>query len=281
MTVAVTGASGRLGRRIAHELLQRLDRRSVVLLSREPARLALLAAGGAQVRAADFARPHTLLAAFEGVSRMVLVSVDAVGSRTPRHRAAIEAAVAAGVEHVVYTSLLNPSTQNPAIVTHEHAETEALLRGSGMAWTMLRNGIYAEHQLGLLQPALATGTLVDNRGDGRTAFVTRDDCAAVAAAVLASGEHGGAVYDVSGPELVGSADLADRLSLERRALDDETFADHLRATTTMDAQRVAITVSLGRAIREGWMARRSSAVRDLTGRDPQPWDAVLAGSAGD
>jgi NAD(P)H dehydrogenase (quinone) len=210
---------------------------------------------------------------------MVLVSVDSVGSRTPQHRAAIDAAVAAGVEHVVYTSLLNPSAENPAIVTHEHAETEALLRASGVRWTMLRNGIYAEHQLGLLQPALETGTLVDNRGDGRTAFVTLDDCAAVAAAVLASDEHAGAAYDVTGPELVASADLADRLSLQRRSLDDESFARHLRATTTMDPQRVQITVSLGRAIREDWMARRSTAVRQLTGRDPRPWTALLQDSA--
>jgi NAD(P)H dehydrogenase (quinone) len=257
--LAVTGASGRLGSRIARALLERVDADRVVLLSRDPAKLA-----GAEARAADFTRPETLREAFAGITRMVLVSTDTVGTRTAQHAAAIEAAAAAGVEHVVYTSLLSPGLDNPALVTHEHAETEALLRASGPAWTILRNGIYAEHQVG------TGGRLVDNRGDGRVAFVAREDCAAVAAAVLASGGHAGAVYDVTGPELLTSADVAARLSLERVALDDDAFAEHLRATTEMSPQRVEITVSLGRAIREGWFEQLSTAVRDLTGRAPRP-----------
>lgn len=275
MTLAVSGASGQLGSRIARALLQHADPSGVVVLSRDPAKLTPFAAAGASARAADFARPETLPAAFAGVTRLVLVSTDAVGSRTPQHRTAIDAAVAAGVQHVIYTSLPNPSPDNPAIVTHEHAETEELLRASGLAWTMLRNAIYAEHQLALLDPARATGTLVDNRGEGRTAFVTRDDCAAAAAAVLASGDHAGAVYDITGPALVASTDLAQRLSVKRTALDDEAFAGHLRATTKMTPQRVEITVSLGRAIREGWMTQLTTAVRDLTGQEPKSWDSVL------
>jgi NAD(P)H dehydrogenase (quinone) len=272
MAIAVSGASGQLGSRIARELLHRVDPTDVVLLSRDPSRLD---AGGAQARAADFTRPDTLPAAFEGVERMVLVSTDDVGSRTPAHRTAIEAAVAAGVDHIVYTSLPNPSFENPSLVTHEHAETEALLRESGLAWTFLRNGIYAEHQLALMRPALETGELVDNRGDGRAAYVTRDDCARLAAAVLASGGHEGAIYDVTGPELLSNADLAHKLSVARRELDDEAYAEFLRATTGMTPQRVEITVSMGRAIREGWMATYSTVVQDLTGREPEAFDDLV------
>ena len=280
MAIAVSGASGQLGSRIARELLQRVDPAELVLLSRDPSRLdagsAEARAAGLDARAADFTRPDTLPAAFAGVQRMVLVSTDDVGSRTPAHRTAIEAAAAAGVEHIVYTSLPNPSFDNPSLVTHEHAETEALLRDCGLAWTFLRNGIYAEHQLALMQPALETGELVDNRGDGRAAYVTRDDCARVAAAVLASEGHGGAIYDVTGPELLSNADLAGKLSVARRPLADAAYAEFLRATTAMTPQRVEITVSMGRAIREGWMATHSAAVRELTGREPEAFDDVVA-----
>jgi NAD(P)H dehydrogenase (quinone) len=283
VSIVITGASGRLGRLTAERVLERVPPGEVVLVTRRPERLADLAARGAVVRAGDFDRPRTLAAAFAGGRRLLLTSTSAVGRRVPQHEAAIAAAAAAGVGHVVYTSLPDPAPENPALVTQEHGVTEGLLQASGLRWTVLRNAIYAEEQIAPGRRALADGgVLLDNRGDGRGAFVARADCAAVAAVVLTSEGHGGAVYDVTGPERVSSADVAAALArvagrpIRHESVGDEAFAAHLRRTTEMTEHRVQITVTLGRAIREGRMDLATTVVEDLTGRPPRPLCDVLA-----
>ena len=282
MSIVITGASGRLGRLTAERVLERVPAGDVVLVTRHPERLADLAARGALVRAGDFDRPETLAAAFAGGRRLLLTSTSAVGRRVPQHESAIAAAVAAGVGHVVYTSLPNPAPDNPALVTHEHAVTEDRLRASGLRWTVLRNAIYAEEQVAPGRRALPAGVLLDNRGDGRGAFVARADCAAVAAVVLTSDGHAGAVYDVTGPGRLSSADGAAALAqvagrpVRHESVPDDAFAAHLRRTTDMTEHRVQITVTLGRAIREGRMDLATTVVEDLTGRPPRSLRDVLA-----
>ena len=124
MTIAITGASGPLGRTTAELVLQALDPREVVLTTRDPRALADLAARGAEVRRVDFTDPDTLLGAFVGVDRLLVVSTDAVGARLDPQRAAVAAAAAAGVGHVVYTSVPEPVPANPALVVADHAGTE-------------------------------------------------------------------------------------------------------------------------------------------------------------
>jgi NAD(P)H dehydrogenase (quinone) len=281
VSIVVTGASGRLGRLTAERVLERVPAGEVVLVTRHPERLADLAARGAVVRTGDFDRPDTLAAAFAGGRRLLLTSTSAVGRRVPQHEAAIAAAAAARVGHVVYTSLPDPGPENPALVTQEHGVTEGLLRASGLRWTVLRNAIYAEEQVAPGRRALAAGVLVDNRGNGRGAFVARADCAAVAAVVLTSHGHEGLVYDVTGPERLSSADVAAALArvagrpLRHESVPDEAFAAHLRQTTDMTEHRVQITVTLGRAIREGRMDLATTVAKDLTGRPPRPLRDVL------
>ena len=132
MTIAITGASGQLGRRAAELLLDAVAPGEVVLITRSPDGLADLAARGADVRHGDFGVPGSLPDAFAGVDRVLLISTDVVGQRVEGHRAAITAAATAGVRHIAYTSIPQPVADNPAAVVPDHAATEEALRDSGV-----------------------------------------------------------------------------------------------------------------------------------------------------
>lgn len=273
MTIAITGASGALGRAVADLVLRVVDPREVVLTTRSPEGLADLADRGVDVRRADFAEPDTLAAAFAGVDRLLLVSTDAVGARLDEQRAAVAAAVDAGVGHVVYTSVPEPVAANPAEVVPDHAGTEEALRGSGLRWTMLRNNLYAHMQVPGVEQAAAAGRLVTNTGAGAAAYVTREDCAAAAAAVLTQDSHENVAYDITGPEAVGAVDLVALArevggrDVELVEVDDAAYAAGLRSAGLPDAAAELVT-SFGAAIRGGYLATVSSAVADLTGRRP-------------
>lgn len=169
MSIVITGASGHLGRSTAEMVLDRVPDSEAILTTRHPEELSDLAERGAEVREADFGRPEALVRAFESGEKLLLISTDVVGARVGQHRAAIEAAGEAGVRHVIYTSYLNPVAENPAAVAPDHRETEEALRESGLEWTALRNGLYAEYQVPAGAQAIVTGRLVHNNGDGETA----------------------------------------------------------------------------------------------------------------
>ena len=255
----------------------------VVLVTRRPAALADLAARGAIVRAGDFDDPAGLVAAFAGVDRLLLVSTDALDRRVVQHRQALEAAVRAGVDHVVYTSLSNPAPGNPVgEVTDAHRSTEEALVPLAPRWTILRNATYADALVPLWLAAAARGRLVTNQGDGRTAWVARDDCAAVAAAILAdaSGRHVGQTLDVTGPSLMGAADLGAALAsgagrhVVIEQVDDDAMAAHLVADG-LPADRARLVAAWHRAIREGWFTQRTDVVEELTGRPARPVATLL------
>ena len=147
MTIAITGAAGQLGRLTAQRVLDRVPPGEVVLVTRRPDAIADLADAGAIVRHGDFDEPASLPAAFAGVERMLLISTDVLGNRVAQHTAAIEAAAAAGVGHVIYTSSDNAGSELPLVVSHEHGATEEAIRDRGLRWTALRNGLYAEFQV--------------------------------------------------------------------------------------------------------------------------------------
>ncbi len=273
MTIAITGASGPLGRATADFVLQAVDPRQVVLTTRRPEALADLAARGADVRRADFTDARTLATAFAGVDRLLLISTDAVGARLDAHRAAISAAAGAGVRHVIYTSVPKPVPANPALVVADHAGTEQALRDSGLRWTMLRNNLYTHMQTPGIAQAAASGRLVTNGGAGATAYATRADCAAVAAAVLTQDGHEDQAYDVTGPEALSADDLVALAreiggrDVELVSVDDAAFMAGLRSAGLPDEVAQLVT-SFGAATRGGFLALVSSTVADLTGRTP-------------
>jgi NAD(P)H dehydrogenase (quinone) len=280
----VAGASGHLGRGVAEELLSRVAPGQVRLLTRTPDRLADLAARGADVRRADLDDPGSLPAALDGGRRLLLISTDALDRRVAQHRAAIEAAVRAGVGHVIYTSVVSPGPANPAAVVETHRQTEEDLRGAGCAWTLLRNNLYAEYQEPEAREAAASGRLVHNRGDSGAAYVSRADCAAACAAVLAQDGHAGQAYDITGPESLSAAGLARIYGelagrpVEPVALDDDAFIAGMVGDSADGhmAYGARLVASFGRAIREGHFAGVSDAVARLTGRAPRSVRNVLA-----
>ena len=286
MVVAITGASGHLGRRTAELVVARVAASDLVLLTRTPDQLADLAGRGAVVRRADFDEPESVREALAGVERMLLISAVELGHRVQQHRTAIDAAQHAGVRHVLYTSIPNPVPENPAGVVPDHKATEEALRASGLAWTFLRNNLYAEYQVPTAAQAIATGQLVTNAADGRTAFVSRDDCAAAAAAVLTSAGHENTAYDITGPEAVSAEDIAALAGeiggkdIEVVHVDDDGFVAGLTGAGLPDVA-ARLFASFGASTRGGFLEGVSSAVQDLTGEAPRSLRTVLTAASGE
>jgi NAD(P)H dehydrogenase (quinone) len=286
MVVAITGASGHLGRKTAELVIDRLSPADLVLLTRTPDALADLAGRGAVVRRADFDEPQSVREALAGVERMLLISAVELGHRVQQHRAAIDAARHAGVRHVLYTSIPNPVTENPAGVVPDHSATEEALKASGVAWTFLRNNLYAEYQVPTAAQAIATGQLVTNAAGGRTAYVSRDDCAAAAAAVLTSAGHEHTAYDITGPKAVSAEDvaaLAGELggkTVDVVHVDDDGFVAGLTGAG-LPEEAARLFASFGASTRGGFLEGVSSAVQDLTGEAPRSLRAVLTAASGE
>jgi NAD(P)H dehydrogenase (quinone) len=210
MSTVITGASGAFGKMVTELLLEKLSPAELILVTRNPRALAPLAARGVQVRYGDFDDSKSLSKAFAGGQRMLLISTLDVGERRRnQHTAAIEAAVAAGVEHITYTSSVGIHPRSPAFVIADHAYTEELLRRCGANYTILRDSQYAEVVATMIAPlALSSGKWVSSAGEGCMAFVSKKDCVAVAATVLTTPGHEGAVYEITGPELLSFRDAA-------------------------------------------------------------------------
>lgn len=194
---AITGATGQLGRLVVDALLRRAPADQVVALVRDPAKADEFKAKGVTVRAADYDRPETLRLALEGIDRLLLISSDAVGIRARQHQVVIDAAKAAGVELLAYTSMLHADA-TPAKLAAEHKATEDAIAASGLPAVILRNGWYTENHLMGLSQALAHGVMVGAAGEGRFSSAARADYAEAAAFVLTANEQAGQVYELAG-----------------------------------------------------------------------------------
>lgn len=281
----VTGASGHLGRRVV-ELVLDAHAGPLMVTTRQPDKLADLAARGVQVRAADFTKPDTLVSAFAGARRALIVSTDDLtpGQRFASHKAAIDAAAAAGIRHIVYTSLTNPGADSPISFAGDHAATEAALVASGVPHTVLRNNLYTDLFLMTAPQVIASGTLYAAAGDGRVGYVTREDCARAAAAALLTAE-GSHTFDITGPGLIAQVDVARMLSeLSRRPV---TYVPLAAADLHgalighgLPEALVALLVSIDEAIAKGTLAVVSPACEELTGRPPTSVRSFLEAHAG-
>jgi NAD(P)H dehydrogenase (quinone) len=209
--IVVTGASGQLGRLVIEALLKKLPAGEIVAAVRNPARVADLAARGIQVRQADYEQPASLAAAFKGADKLLLISSSEVGRRVPQHRAVIDAAKAAGVGLLAYTSILRADT-SPLPLAAEHKETESLIRASGVPAVFLRNSWYTENYLAALPTVLQYGALLGSAGEGRIASASRADYAEAAAAVLTSDNQAGRVYELAGDDSYTLTELAQAIA---------------------------------------------------------------------
>jgi NAD(P)H dehydrogenase (quinone) len=207
--IIVSGASGQLGGLVIEQLLARgVPASRLILVSRTPQALQRYADMGASTRLGDFSQPATLAAAYAGGDRMLLISINSgIGTnRADLHKNAIDAAVAAGVEHIAYTSLVDLDN-NTSPLAADHVRTEQFLRDSGVAWTMLRNNLYMDPVVTQAIDMIVNGS-VQSATTGGIAYVTRRDCAAAAAAVLTTDGHRNQAYNITGPAVVFPQDIA-------------------------------------------------------------------------
>lgn len=208
MTIAVTGASGQLGRLIIEKLKHKAGTGQIVALARSVGKASGL---GVEVREADYEKPETLDRALQGVETLMLVSSSEVGKRAIQHQNIIDAARKAGVKRIVYTSLLRADT-SPLSLAPEHVETENALKQSGIVHTILRNGWYTENYTGSIPGAVEAGAFAGSAGEGRISSASRADLAEAAVTVLTGKDHDGKVYELAGDDAYTLADLAAEIS---------------------------------------------------------------------
>lgn len=284
-TLLVTGASGHLGRLVLELVLETgTAPGKIIATTRTPEKLADFSEKGVIVRQADFDDPASLAEAFKDVNRLLLISTDALdvpGRRLKQHQNAVKAAEEAGVSHVVYTGIVNPTPDFLAFVNPDHRGTEEALAASKMGFTVLRENIYTEYLLSTLGQAVQSGQLFSAAEDGKAAYITREDCARAAAAALASSFSGRRTVDITGPAAVSQNDVAAiaaqltgqplaYIPLELEALIQGMVGAGLprplaEAFATFDA-----------AIAQGQFSGVSNGVEELTGRKPTSVAELLA-----
>ena len=208
MTIAVPAAAGQLGHIVIDKLKQKVSAGDLLALVRRPEQTEVL---GVAAQPIDYSAPATLDAPLRGVNTLLLISSSEIGKRAVQHANVIAAAKKAGVERIVYTSVLHADVSSLSLAD-EHRATEAELKSSGLAYTLLRNGWYTENYTGSVGPALTNGALIGSAGDGRISSATREDLAEAAVAVLTTPGHENMTYELAGDEAWTLTDLAAEIS---------------------------------------------------------------------
>lgn len=278
--IAVTGATGQLGRRVMESLLQRVPANGIVAAVRNPDKAADLAARGVAVREADYTRPETLEKAFAGIDKLLLISSSEIGQRYEHHRNVIEAAKGAGVPLLVYTSLLHADTSTINLA-EEHRQTESEIQASGLAYVLLRNGWYTENYEDAVRAAVKHGALVGSARDGRIASASRSDYAEAAAVVLTTDGHQGKVYELAGDEAWTMSDLAREISrqagkeIHYQNVEPSEYASLLSSSGTPEAYANMIA-EWDIAIAEGSLFDDSRQLSALIERPTTPMAVTIA-----
>jgi NAD(P)H dehydrogenase (quinone) len=279
MTIAITGASGQLGRAAIDALKARFDPTQIVALARDPSKVGDL---GVEARAFDYThQPDALTAALAGVKTVVLISSSDFNDRVGQHRNVIEAAKAAGVSRIIYTSILKADV-SPMLIAEDHRATEALIAASGLSATILRNGWYTENWTGTLGAALEAGALIGSAGSARFTPATRSDYAQAIAVVAASADHAGKTYELGGDEAFTLADLAAEVAyqsgkpLPYNDLPPEVYQGILESFG-LPSGFAAMLVDVDVKAADGWLEETSGTLSHLLGRRTTPMaDAVRA-----
>lgn len=275
MTTLVTAASGRLGRLIVESLLARgVAAADIVAGSRSLDKIADLADRGVRTAVVDYDAPDTLAAAFAGIDRVVLVSGSEVGQRLAQHQAVIDAAVAAGVGGLVYTSLFHATT-SPLPLAAEHVATEQALAASGLRYTILRNNWYIENYAADVARAAESGVIAAAVADGKVAAAARADYAEAAAVVAIDDAYLGRVLELAGDVAFGYADLAAAASeihgrdVTYVALSESHLLETLRGAG-LDEGTAGFVAALDAGIAAGALDSTDHTLSQLIGRPTTP-----------
>ncbi|MCW5773206.1 MAG: SDR family oxidoreductase [Rhodospirillaceae bacterium] len=279
--IAVTGATGQLGRLVVAALLNKRLAAPLVAVVRDPAKAGDLAGKGVLTRQADYEQPKGLQEAFAGVEKLLLISGSELGRRAVQHAAVIDAARRAGVALIAYTSVLHADRSTLGLA-EEHRQTEADLRQSGVPHVLLRNGWYSENYTAAIPQALAHGAVFGSAGQGRIASASRSDFADAAAAILASVEdQAGRIYELAGDDAYTLEEFAAELSRQAGVpirYQDIPEADYRNALigAGLPQALAAMIAQSDAAARDGALFDAGRQLSKLIGRPTTPLKAAIA-----
>ncbi|KAB6714569.1 NAD(P)H-binding protein [Roseobacter sp. TSBP12] len=282
----VTGATGQLGRKIVENLLHHVAAERIGISVRDTTNAEAFTALGVRVRQGDYNDPESLRHAWDGAEHLLLVSSNAAasgGNPLPQHATAIDVARDIGVERIFYTSQVSSSPDAHFPPGRDHAATEAMLATSGMSWTALRHGFYAASAVMMNAKGLKAGRFAAPQ-DGKVAWTTHDDLAAVDAALLAGQEViDGPTPPLTGAEALDLAELAERAGqimgrpVERVLISEDVLQANARASGVPEGS-IAVMLGYYRAARAGEFSTVDPTLSRILGRAPQTMSAVLQAS---
>lgn len=274
MKIAITGATGQLGQWVIESLLKQTDAKNIVALVRDLDKASALKQQGIETRLFNYDQPETLVPALVGIEKLLLISASEVGRRTPQHHAVIEAAKVAAIQHIVYTSLLR-ADQSPLGLAQEHRETEALIKDSGLRYTLLRNNWYSENYLAGLAHNIESGILFGAANEGRISSAPRQDYAEAAAHVLLESGHDNKTYELAGSTSFSLNDLSDFIStasgknIHYQNLSPEDYTKGL-IQAGLPEELVQVIVDADVQTQTGAMFSESKDLETLLGRKTTP-----------
>lgn len=274
MKLLVTGATGKLGRKVVENLLQTVPASQLAVSVRTPDKAEDLRARGVDVRHGDFDVPETLDKAFAGIDRLLIISADGDNeTRVRQHTNAVEAAARAKVGFIAYTSLGNAAESKLFLAPPHQAAEQAILK-TGIPYSFLRNNWYLENEIPSIQGVLAGAPWVTSAESGKVGWALQQEYAEAAAAVLAGEGHENTVYELSGKPLTQAelvTALGDVLGKEvpLQQVDDEQYADIMKQAGVPEFA-LPIVVGIQQGIREGQLAIESQDFEKLLGRPLTP-----------
>lgn len=279
MKIGITGATGQLGTHVVEQLKNRTDKENLIALVRSPEKV-----NDIEARSFDYDKPENLVEALKGIDRLLLISGNEIGQRARQHENVIEAAKKAGVKWIVYTSILKADTSTISLAG-EHLITENLLKDSGIAYTILRNGWYTENYTGQIPGAVEAGAFLGSAGEGKISAATRKDYAEAAAVVLIDEVYKHKVYELAGDEPFTLSGLAKEISKQTgknityKNLQEEEYAQVLKDMGIPDVFAEGLA-SWDLSASQGDLFDDSKTLSQIIGRPTTPLsDAVKAALA--
>lgn len=270
--ILITGANGNLGKATIDFLLKKIKPEEIAGMVRNSVNGQKLLAKGVEIRTGDYFDYHSLVKAFNGIDKLLLISSSDLNERSRQHNRAIRAAKAAGVKHIIYTSILNPSPSSAFLATESHIDTEKFLKTSGLNYTIFRNSIYMDTIPVYIGDAFQNGKILYPFGEGKISFVARADIAEALANVLTSEDHENKIYEISGSEAYSFNDIAVTLSeltnetIQYIVLSHEVYKDELRKKLSIE--QTEIIASMVEAIRYNEFSYTGNVLEKLLGRKP-------------
>ena len=281
--IAITGATGQLGQLVINELVTKVDPSQLIAVVRSPEKAQSYSEQGIDVRLGDYSQADTLSTALAGVKQLLLISSSEVGQRTPQHKAVIEAAKANGVEHILYTSILKADS-SPLPLAKEHLETEALIKASGIAYTVLRNGWYTENYAASIAPSLEHSAFIGCAGEGKIASAARADYASAAVAailnVLEGKASGSDILELAGSDAYTLSEFAAEIAQQADKtvayvnLPESEFAGALIGAGLPEPLAILLAES-DTGASKGGLFSDDSTLSDLIGRPTTPYADVI------